>query len=227
MLRVEGIDLLGQTILLGLAAAFTPMLLGMQIVIVSGDPWRRRALAVAAGGSTAFLLVGALLFLGFGQLPNVLAHQSATEGWLRILAAAALVVVAVVLLRPHPAMRERVEADIDRHVHRASDAALFGIAFALSIKDVSSFVVLAPALHDIAVSGADVVVQAVLLVVLFTLALLPVLGPPVVRIAFGHRADAAFHRAYAFTMGHQFQLVASMALVIAVYLAVTGIGQIA
>jgi len=223
---VEGIELLGQTILLGVGAAFTPMLLAMQIVIVSGDPWRRRAVSVAMGGSAAFLIVGALLFFGFAQVPNVMAERGALEAWLRIIAAVVLVVVAGVLLRPHPQMRERVEDDISRHVKDASDGALLGIAFALSIKDVSSFVVLAPALHDIAVSGEGVAVQSALLLVLFGLALLPVLGPPAVRLAFGHRADAAFGKAYQFTMSHQFQLVASMALVIAAYLAVTGVTQL-
>lgn len=42
------------------------------------------------------------------------------------------------------------------------------------------------------------------------------------RLVLGHRADRAFQRIYRFTMDHQFQLIAAMALLIALYLGATG-----
>lgn len=215
--------LLGQTMLLGIAAAFTPSLLALQLLIVSGDPWRRRALAVAVGGASAFVLVGAMLLFGFAQLPTVSDRGADQLGsWLRIGAGAALLGASVFLMRPHPELQKRVDADIKARVAKASPWVFLGVAFALSIKDVSSFVVLAPALHDIAVAPINLAEQTALILVLYALALSPVLGPPMVRVVFGHRADAFFRQVYRFTMDHQFQLMGAMCILIGGYLVVTG-----
>lgn len=218
--------LIGETALLGVAAAFTPSLLALQLLVCSGDPWRARARAVALGGAMAFMLVGGLLFFGFAQLPGGTDLLEGLGSALRILGGVVLVGFAWWLFRPHPDLSRRVEHDIQGYVARASTVVFWGVAFVLSIKDLSSFVVLAPALHDIATSGYDVIVQALLLVLLYVLALLPVLAPPIVRQVFGHRADAAFQRVYRFAMDHQFQLVGGMAAVIAAYLIVTGVLQL-
>ncbi len=221
---MDVIGLLGQTIALGLAAAFTPSLLALQILVVSGDPWRRRSLAVAIGGGSAFVLVGLLLLLGFARLPTASGGETGPVGdWLRIAAGIALALTAVALFRPHRGLEERVQSDIEGYVARASSWVFLGVAFALSVKDLSSFIVLAPALHDIAVADIGMVGQGILLVVLYACALSPVLVPPALRLVFGHRIDPAFRRAYRFTMSHQFQLVGSMAAAVAAYLLVTGL----
>jgi hypothetical protein len=221
---VDFVALLWQSVLLGLAAAFTPSLLALQLLIVSGDPWRRRALAVAVGGAAAFGIVGALLFLGFAQLPTEgLGSHPAEDAVLRLVAGVVLVTAAAWLFRPHAALQARVEGDIRGYVARASTWVFLGVAFALSIKDLSSFVVLAPALHDIAVAPINVAEQAVLLAVLYGLALSPVLVPPLLRVVLGHRANGFFTRTYRFTMSHQFELVGGMAGVIGCYLIVTGL----
>lgn len=218
--------LIGETALLGLAAAFTPSLLALQLLVCSGDPWRARARAVALGGAMAFALVGGLLFFGFAQLPSGTDAVGGLSAVLRIVGGVVLIGFAWWLFRPHPDLSRRVEHDIQGYVARASTLVFWGVAFVLSIKDLSSFVVLAPALHDIATSGYDVIVKALLLVLLYALALLPVLAPPIARRVFGHRADVAFQRVYRFAMDHQFQLVGGMAAVIAVYLVVTGVMQL-
>jgi hypothetical protein len=219
--------LLWQSILLGIAAAFTPSLIALQILIVSGDPWRRRSLAVAVGGSSAFLLVGALLFFGFAQLPDVSdGAQDPVGAWLRVGAGLALIPVAVFLFRPHPQLRARVDTDVTGYAAHASLWVFVGVAFALSIKDLSSFIVLAPALHDIAVADVNAAEQAVLLAVLYAFALSPVLAPPGLRLVFGHRLDGFFAGAYRFTLDHQFQLVGVMAALISAYLLVSGIARL-
>ena len=219
-------QLLGETVILGIAAAFTPSLLAMQVLVVCGDPWRRRALAVAVGAASAFVIVGALLFFGFAQLPKDPLGDSTLGAWLRIAGGLVLLVFAVVLFRPHPGLRQRVAADIRGYVAHASSWVFLGVAFALSIKDLSSFVVMAPILHDVAVADINVIEQAVLLAVLYALALSPVLAPPCARLLFGHRADRAMHGIYVFTMGHQFQLVGGMAAVMAAFLLITGIARL-
>jgi hypothetical protein len=223
---VDVIGLLGQTIVLGIAAAFTPSLLALQILVVSGDPWRRRALAVAAGGALAFVSVGALLYFGFAQLPQRPPADDPVASWLRIVAGVALAVVAIVLFRPHRDLERRVKSEIEGYVARASSWVFLGVAFALSIKDLSSFLVMAPALHDIAVAPIDVVWRWLLLIILYACALMPVLVPPGLRLVFGHRMDAVFRRAYAFTMSHQFQLIGGMAAAVAAYLLITGIARL-
>jgi hypothetical protein len=225
--RVGLLGLIGQTILLGVGAAFTPSLVALQVMVCSQDPWRRRALAVAVGGSSAFLLVGGLLLLGFTQLPEVPAAPSTVMVALRLVAAAVLIVLAVVLFLPHPGLQGRMDRDITGYVQRASPWVFLGVAFALSIKDVSSFVMLAPAIHDIAVSGVDVVVETLLLVLLFALALSPVLAPPLARLLFGHRADQAFGALYRFALDHEFRIMSAMAAVIGIYLGVTGLSMLA
>lgn len=141
-------------------------------------------------------------------------------------AALALVPAAVFLLRSHAHLRSRVEGDITGYVARASTWVFLGVAFALSIKDVSSFIVLAPAVHDIAVSDTNVAEQVILLTVLYAFALSPVLAPPGLRLLFGHRLDGFFARAYRFTMDHQFQPVGVMAAVISAYLLTSGIARL-
>lgn len=220
---MEFVALVGQTALLGLAAAFTPSLLAMQVLVCSGDPWRRRATAVVVGSAAAFILVGGLLFLGFAQLPTQSGAPGDLSIALRLAAAVILGAFSVWMFRPHPDLEKRMRDDIEGYAARASSWVFLGVAFALSIKDVSSFVVLAPALHDIAVSPAGWLGQAVLLVVLYAFALSPVLAPPLARRVFGHRADRLFQAVYRFTMNHQFPLVGGMAAVIAIYLAVSGL----
>lgn len=213
-----------QVVPLGIGAAFTPSLLALQVLIVSGDPWKRRALAVAVGGGSAFVLVGFLLLVGFRQLPDIgSALRDPFGAWLRIVAGLGLWIAAVYLFRPHPGLEDRARRDIEGYVAHASTWVFVGIAFALSIKDVSSFVVLAPALRIITASRLNDAEQAVLLVVVYALALSPLLVPPGLRLVFGHRIDGAFKSIYRFTLDHQFQLVGSMAAFIGAYLLVSGI----
>lgn len=213
-------NLLATVVPLGIGAAFTPSLLAMQILIVSRDPWRQRSLAVIVGAASAFVLVGLLFLLGFTQLPRM--SEDGVGAVIRIVVGVGLWGFCIWLFIPHPQVQARVEADIQRYVGRATPWLFFGIAFALSIKDVSSFVVLIPAIHDIAVGDVNILEQVILLVVLYVLALSPVLLPPALRMAFGHRVDRPFQVIYRFTMDHQFAIVGVMCAIIGFYLVVSG-----
>ena len=216
--------LLATVIPLGLGAAFTPSLLALQVLIVSGDPWARRAMAVALGNALAFGLFGALFLLGFAQARPATGADADLVGILiRAAAGIAMWAFAAWLFVPHPALRDRVESDITAYVRRASSWVFFGIAFLLSIKDVSSFLALLPALHDISVGSVSLPEKAFLLLVLYLLALLPVLLPPALRLGFGHRVDPFFQRVYRFTMDHQFPIVGVMCAIIGTYLVVSAV----
>ena len=214
---------------LGIGAAFTPSLLALQILIVSGDPWRRRALAVAVGSGLAFGIVGLLFFLGFAQLPVRSTAPSSPDvigGLIRLGAAGVLTIASVYLFWPHPGLQARVEAGIKARSARASLLVFFTMAFLLSIKDVSSFVLLIPALHDIAVSPVSLLARIIALVVLYALALIGVLAPPAARLILGRRANGVMQAIYRFTMDNQFRIVGVVSAVMTVYLLVTGISEL-
>ena len=211
---------------LGIGAAFTPSLLALSILVSGQDQWRKRATALAAGSTLAFGLFGVLIIFGFRKLPLPEADGSDWFGALvRLLAAAVLAVSAIYLFIPHPVLQKRVESRIQSYVQNSSLVMMFAIAFLLSIKDVSSFVMLVPALHDIAVCP-NFIEAGVALVVLYTLALSPVLTPIAVRLFFDKGSRDPMQKLYRFTMDHQFQIVGFVAVILSAYLAVTGWHQL-
>jgi hypothetical protein len=211
---------------LGIGAAFTPSLLALSILVTGQEQWRKRATALAAGCALAFGLFGVLIIFGFRKLPLPEVDGSDWFGALvRLLVAAVLAVSAVYLFVPHPRVQQRVEARIQSYVQNSSLMMMFAIAFLLSIKDVSSFVMLVPALHDIAVCP-NVFEAGLALVVLYSLALSPVLVPIAVRLFFDKGSQDPMQKLYRFTMDHQFQIVGFVAVILSAYLAVTGWQQL-
>ncbi len=211
---------------LGIGAAFTPSLLALSILVTGQEQWRKRATALAAGCALAFGLFGVLIIFGFRKLPLPEVDGSDWFGALvRLLVAAVLAVSAIYLFIPHPRVQQRVEARIQSYVQNSSLMMMFAIAFLLSIKDVSSFVMLVPALHDIAVCP-NVFEAGLALVVLYSLALSPVLVPIAVRLFFDKGSQDPMQKLYRFTMDHQFQIVGFVAVILSAYLAVTGWQQL-
>jgi hypothetical protein len=205
--------LMGEVILLGLAAAITPGLFAMQVLVVSGDNWARRSAAVASGAALAFALVCLILIAGFAQLPAA-GSESPFEFLGELVIGVGLLMASVWLLLPHPEIQQRAERAIQSYVAKASARVFFVVAFALALKDVSSYAVMLPALHDIATAGLWWGIAAIPLAVLFALALLPVLGPPLARIVLGQRAVSAMQRLYRFVMDHQFRIIGVVFIVI-------------
>lgn len=221
------LDLMLTVIPLGIAAAFTPMLLGLQILIVSRpEPWGRQALAFGLGGFAAFALVGALFLSGFASLRPLLELRQAAGAWtgagLRLVIGVGLLLGSIYFFRPHPARQKEIEAGLRRYLQDGSSRMFFLLAFALSIKDVSSFAVLLPALHDIVFSGLGPAREVAALLVLAMLALLPLWIPPFLARLAGPTGRLFLHRLFQFTMRHQLQLVGAMMLVAGIYLLATG-----
>ena len=96
----------------------------------------------------------------------------------------------------HSAIQKQVEAGINASVARASLTTLFFMPFLLSIEDVSSFVLLIPALDDIAVSPEELL---------------------------GDRADRPMQAIYRFTLDNQFRIAGVVALVMTIYLVISGV----
>ena len=55
---------------LGLAAAVTPTLFALQVLVVSGPQWQKRSLGVIAGTAIVFVIIFALVLGGLSQLPD-------------------------------------------------------------------------------------------------------------------------------------------------------------
>lgn len=217
------LELILRTAPLGLGAALTPSLLGLQILTISSNPWRARALAVIAGASSAFAIACMALLFGFAQLPNRVHPGGLGDALVWLAAGVVLALASVWLFKPHPALERRVERSITEHVAHARVRVFFTLAFALSIKDVSSFVLLVPATHDIATSAVDFVGKVIALLIVFALAMSPVLVPPLVRLFTGDHSNGAMAKVYRFTMDHQMKIGGTVAAVFACYLIAVGV----
>lgn len=214
------LQLLGQAVFLGLVAALTPTLLALQVLVVAGPDWGRRAIAVIVGSTSAFVLFFLLGMTVLQQLPD--ANTGSSSDVVRIgegIAAAVLAVAGIVLLRPRPRAASSMEGKLQKYADDARPRTFLMIAFYFSITDFSSFVVLLPGLHAVSRSDADLIVRALALVVLLVLTLLPVWGPPLAVVVTHGAARAPLQRLYRFVMAHDLQIMGVMALLVAAYLA--------
>ena len=208
---------------LGIGAAFTPSLFAVQLLVVGDDPWRLRALGAFLGAATAFGIALTVLLLGFAQLPAASSGGDPLGAALKIGAGIALIPIAGYFAWPHPQLEQRVRAGIERRVQSASPVDFFGITFLLSIKDVSSFVLLVPAMHDIGVAGIPWPVKIAVTLLVLALALAGVIIPPVLRVATGRRGRGLLQRVYEGTMRNQFRIMAVVFAVLALYLIAIGV----
>ena len=209
---------------LGIAAAITPGLIGLQIIVVSGPKWKARALAVFFANALAFSIVAGLLLLGLAQLPDAgTGNHDDSYPVIRIIAAAILFLTAIFFLIPHPELLAKSQSALQAVEGKAKPWEFAALAFYFSITDLSSFAVMAPALHDITVSSADLIFQALFVLIFFVLALMATWTPPAIRILLGSRAEGVLSPIYSFVMNRQFQILAAMCVVFGIYLLVTGL----
>jgi hypothetical protein len=219
-------ELLLNVIPLGIGAAFTPSLFAIQLLIVSNDPWKVRALAAFLGAASAFGIAVTILLLGFAQLHTSTDTPDVLDGFLRILAAIALGGLTIYFFLPHPGLEKRVAAGIEKQVAKSSSIEFFGITFLLSIKDFSSFVLIVPAMHDIGVADISWPLKLGVTALVFVLALSPLLLPPLMRTGLGTPGKELLKKIYTFTMNHQFTIMGSIFSLLTVYLLVSGLNAL-
>lgn len=217
--------LLAEVVPLAIGAAFTPSLFALQILTTSSEKWRSRSLAFFLGSASAFFIACTILFAGFSQLP----HPTHSEpdfvgGIIWLIAAVALAGVAVWLFWPHPELTSKVETSLVGRIERAHLGTFFGVAFVLSIKDITSFALIVPALHETAESQVGFIFKAGTSLLVFALALFPVILPPLWRLLRGEKAKRDLSRIYRFTMDHQFSIVGVIASMFSLYCVVMGLG---
>ena len=219
----ESLRLLLDVIPLGLAAAITPTLIGLQLLVVAETPWLRRALVVLGANALAFVLIMVIVAAGFAQLPDAGQGHSAGLDKLRFGCALVLLVMSVYFLLPHRDLQVKAQEFVERKVAKASSWLFFGLAFYMGISDLSSFIVLLPGLHDVTSSDANLPTKAICLTILLLLALLGTGGPLIVRLALGSRVAPALDRTYHWVMANNLRIVGLMLLGIGGYLLVTAV----
>lgn len=217
-------SLLATVLPLGLAAAVTPTLFALQVLVVSGPQWQRRSGAVAGGTLLVFAVLFALILGGFSQLPDAgTGAKSTWENVVELGAGLLLIVLSIWLLLPHPETDAKLEKKVSGYANHASIWVFAGLAAYMTITDFSTIVMLVPALHDITNSAVAVVEKALVTAVLMICVLLPVLVLPLaVRVA-GERGVRAMKRMYALVMGHQLQLMGAVSAFVAVVLIWRGV----
>jgi cytochrome c biogenesis protein CcdA len=118
-------DLLLTVLPLGLAAAVTPTLFALQVLVVSGPSWQSRALAVTLGSGAVFVVVFALVLAGLSQLPDAGTGKSTrTEYWIELVSGVVLIPIALWMLRPHPHADAALEKYLVKQVSCAGGCCL-------------------------------------------------------------------------------------------------------
>lgn len=222
---VEEVELLVRVIPLAIGASFTPSLLGLQLLSTSSSKWIRRSIAVATGSGSAFLIACVVLAAGFATLPKPSPHSpDIVGGIIWSLAAVVLAGVAIWLFLPHPDLAKKAEQGLTSRIAKAKTVTFFAFAFALSIKDITSFALLVPAIHDVTVSHVPWWLQIPTIALIYILAMVPVLLPPLWRLFRGEKGNSQLAQLFRFTMDHQFKILGIIAALFALYCAIIAIG---
>jgi threonine/homoserine/homoserine lactone efflux protein len=206
-------DLFTAVLPLGLAAAVTPTLFALQVLVVSGPEGRTRSVAVIVGSGLVFAAVFALALGGLSALPDAgTGRTSVTEYWIECLAGLVLILLGVWMLRPHPEADAKLEEKVQGYASHASSGVFAGLAAYMTVTDFSSLVLLVPALHEVTRSTVWLAAKVVIVAFLFVCAMLPVLIPPIAVRLGGQRGVDALQRAYRLVMGHQVQVMGAIAV---------------
>lgn len=210
---------------LAIGAAFTPSLFALQILATSGTRWLAKSLSFFAGSASAFLIACSALYFGFAQLPTVDPKDpNPTGGGILLLASLVLLGMTIWLWMPHRELAQKMEKSMTARLDKTNLATFFTLAFALSIKDVTSFALIVPALHEVAASSVPVLFQLLTAALVYVLALFPVMLPPLWRLLRGQRASDEMAVVYRFTMDHQFQILGVLSGVFCLYAGVLAFG---
>lgn len=211
-------SLLAIVVPLACGAAVSPTILALQLLTLSRrEQPLARSWAVAAGCALVLAglsLAALLLAKGTGGSDS----PSEAGGIVKLAAAALLLALGVrTLTRPAPAAPkpERQSA----HPLRASSA----LGSAMMLTNFSTLVLYFPAVHAIGIDDADLGAKAVAFVLLFSITLLPALGPPLLVTLLGQRATPALQALNGFFTTHRRGIGAGICFAFAALLAATGL----
>lgn len=209
---------------LAIGAALTPTLFGLQMIVVSGPRRRVRAVAVMLGAAGVFAGIFALGLLGLNRLPDANSGTAgATESMVELVAGVALVAVSVWLVVERPGLSGRGGRRLRSYSEHASPVVFAALAAYMSVTDVSSIVILLPALHMVTVSTQPLWADGFVVAFLYVSVLLPVWLPPMVLWAGGERAAALLGRMHSVLIRNEARVMGALMAVIGAVLIYWGL----
>jgi hypothetical protein len=205
---------------LALGAAVTPTVVAAQLLSLTAKT-RPLARAWALAGGCAVVLVGeSVLALAIAAGSGGSDSPSRAGGIVKLVAAVLLVGLGA------RALSRRGTAPATPKVHKDERAHLgrsFALGAGLMATNFTSLVLYFPAMHAIGISDADTSARAVALVLLFSITLLPAVGPPLLVSALGERAQAPLDRLSRFFADHRQAIAATLCFGFAVLLGAAGL----
>lgn len=199
-------------------AAISPILLTLEVVILaSAKQPKLRAWFYALGGAAFILLFFALVLTLLAGL-NSAAGQSVAERVVKIAGAIALVVVGIRQFIPRKTAGEQHQSRVQHLMHDGRARIFLVVGFLAMASNVSTLIIVIPALHHVSVSGAPRTEQFLALLELFAFVMLPMLIPVLLLTLLGHRADPFLHWLNAFMTKYARQITAIVCFVIALML---------
>ena len=211
-------DLLTHLLPLAIGAAVSPLLLVIQILVLSGkNKPISRAVGVAVGAGVMLLglsLAFLTLLSGFGQTPAGVKPDDVTEG-LRIATSIILVVLGFRNLaqRGRPPNTARAEKLED-----AKWRAFVAVGLIIMLTNITTLVLFAPALHLITQAPVSKTDQIIAYAILFCITMLPLLLPLAVTVAMGKNAGKFLAKLHLFVTKHNAVISATVCFAFAVYL---------
>lgn len=215
-------DLLAHVIPLALGAAISPLLLIVQVYVLSGGRQPIiRALSVTVGALIAlggFTLILVFFFHGTSALSG---GKSTTSAYIHFGAALLLLLLGLRNLKNRD--KDSSSANRAKKIADARSSTFLVVGIVIMLFNVTSLVLIAPAIHDIeaaSVSTSDKVLAYILLMVI---ALLPLAAPLIVTVAMGSKSAPFLAKLNQFVTDHNAVINACVCFGFAVYLLVNGV----
>lgn len=209
---------------LALGAAVSPTLLTLELLILAG---RNHPLSRAwsfALGASGVLIAYAVVGLAFLQrLPDAgSGSPSLASAVIKIVAGLALGLLGARQLLHRPAPGEAKQSALRQRMATSGPAVYAGIGALGMLTNVSTLVLLFPAMHEISVSAAPDAEKAWVAAAVVAIALSMVLLPVLSVTLLGARAHAVLAAMNRFTTDHKRQINAAIAFFFAVWLLWSG-----
>lgn len=205
---------------LAVGAAVTPTVIAAQLLSLTAKT-RPLARAWALAGGCAVVLVGeSVLALAIAAGSGGSDSPSRAGGIVKLVAAVLLVGLGARALsrRGRAAPPPKPHKDERPHLGRS-----FAIGAGLMATNFTSLVLYFPAMHAVGISDAGDGARAVAVVLLFSITLLPAVGPPLVVSALGQRAQGPLDRLSNFFTTHKQEIAAALCFGFAVLLGAAGL----
>jgi hypothetical protein len=218
-------EVLRSVLPLAVGAAVSPVILLLQMVVLTdGEARARRAWAVAAGAATSLIAWGVAGWLLIDRLPTPRRGPDATAAAVDLVLALVLVALG---LRALTQRHDPAPTPSPGTSRRASSVGVaYGLGVAAMAGNVTTIVLFLPAVRDIARADLAVADTAVALAVLLAITLAPALLPVLAVSIGGAAGRRALDRLGAFTSAHHATIAAVVSFGFALYLGLKGLRRL-